>query len=129
MSSAKNSRKWLAIYPSGSSLGMSKDMLINSPFSDFLIPGVFLLVVIGIGSLLGVEASFLRYRFAGEVAVGLGTFLILWIVTQAWWMGVHWLHILYITLGIVELVLGLMWRKPLTGIKLMSRICRTHVIK
>lgn len=133
MSSTKNSRKWLTIWlgilqificigavpsgiamiadPSGSSVGMPIEMLINSPFSDFLIPGIFLLVVNGIGSLLGGVASFLRYKFASEVAVGLGTFLIFWIVAQVLWIGVHWLHILYIIFGIVELVLGLMWRK------------------
>ncbi len=97
--------------PSGSSLGMPLEMLINSPFSDFLTPGIFLLVINGIGSLLGGVASFLQYRFAGEIAAGLGTFLIMWIVTQVWWMGVHWLHILYIIFGILELVLGLMLRK------------------
>ena len=101
----------MIIDPSGSSLGMPVEMLINSPFSDFLIPGIFLLVINGIGSLLGGVASFLRYRFAGEIAAGLGTFLILWIVAQVWWMGVHWLHILYIIFGIIELVLGLMLRK------------------
>ncbi len=137
MSSAKNSRKRLAIClgilqifigigavptgiamiadPGGSSLGMSIDMLINSPFSDFLIPGIFLLVVNGMGSLLGGLASFLWYRFAGEIAIGLGTFLIIWIVAQVWWMGVHWLHFLYIIFGIAELVLGLMLRKKFTS--------------
>ena len=135
MSSAINNGKWLAIWlgilqifigigavpagiamitdPSGSNLGMPVEMLINSPFSDFLIPGILLLVVNGIGSLLGGMASFRRYRFTGEIAVGLGTFLIIWIVAQIWWMGVHWLHILYIIIGIVELVLGLMLRKNL----------------
>ena len=135
MSSTKNNRKWFAIWlgilqifigigavpagiamitdPSGNGLGIPIEMLINSPFSDFLIPGIFLLVVNGIGSLLGGAASFLRYRFAGDIAVGLGTFLIIWIVAQAWWIGVHWLHFLYVSFGIVELVLGLMFRKNL----------------
>ena len=56
--------------PSGGSLGMSLDMLTNTPFSDFLIPGIFLLAINGIGSLIGGAASFLRYRLAGELAVG-----------------------------------------------------------
>ncbi len=47
------------------------------------------------------------------LAIGLGTFLIIWIVAQVWWMGVHWLHFLYIILGIVELVLGSMLRKKM----------------
>ncbi|NOY59279.1 MAG: hypothetical protein GXO75_10155 [Calditrichaeota bacterium] len=99
--------------PGGSSLEMPVEILINSPFSDFFIPGIFLLVVNGIGSLLGGVASFLRYRFAGEIAVGLGAFLIIWIIAQVWWMGIHWLHFLYIIFGIVELGLGLMLRKNL----------------
>jgi len=97
--------------PSGRSLGMPLEMLANSPFSNFLIPGVFLLVVNGIGSLLGGIASFSRHRFAGEIAAGLGTFLIVWIAAQVWWMGVHWLHVLYFVLGLVELTLGLKYRR------------------
>ncbi|MFH1297508.1 MAG: hypothetical protein ABIJ04_09580 [Bacteroidota bacterium] len=99
--------------PSGSKLGMPLEMLINSPFSDFLIPGIFLLVINGIGSLLGGIVSFLRYKFAAEIAIGLGGFLIVWIVAQIWWMGIHWLQLLYIIFGIVELILGLMLRKKI----------------
>jgi hypothetical protein len=97
--------------PSGRGLGMPLEMLANSPFSNFLIPGVFLLVVNGIGSLLGGIASFSRHRFAGEIAAGLGTFLMVWIAAQVWWMGVHWLHVLYFVLGLVELTLGLKYRR------------------
>lgn len=102
--------------PSGSSLGMPLSMLANTPFSNFLIPGIFLLMVNGIGSLLGGLASFRRYRHADKIAIGLGTFLILWIAAQVWWMGLHWLHIVYVVLGIVELVLGLMLRKKLRAV-------------
>jgi len=97
--------------PSGNGLGMYVEMLSNSPFSDFLIPGIFLLAVNGIGSLLGGVASFRRYRYAGEIAIGLGIFLIMWIIAQLYWLGIHWLHILYISLGIIELVIGLIMRK------------------
>ncbi|MCD4734321.1 hypothetical protein K8R78_08820 [bacterium] len=99
--------------PSGSSLGMPLSMLANTPFPNFLIPGIFLLMVNGIGSILGGLASFRRYRHADKIAVGLGVFLILWIVAQVWWMGIHWLHIMYVTLGVVELTLGLLLRKHL----------------
>jgi hypothetical protein len=97
--------------PSGSVLGMTVEMLINSPFADFLIPGIFLLVINGIGSLIGALASFLRHRFAGKIAIGLGIFLILWIAIQVYWLGLHWLHILYFILGIIESVLGLKLQK------------------
>ena len=101
----------MIVDPSGQSLGMPLEMLRNSPFDTFHIPGMFLLVVNGIGSLLGGIASFKRHRCAGETAAGLGTFLIVWIAAQVWWMGVHWLHVLYFVLGLVELTLGLMFRK------------------
>jgi len=99
--------------PSGSSMGMPLSMLASTPFSTFLIPGILLLMVNGIGSILGGLASFRRYRHADKIAVGLGAFLILWIVAQIWWMGVHWLHIMYVTLGVVELTLGLLLRRHL----------------
>jgi hypothetical protein len=101
----------MIINPSGVDLGMTTEMLENSPFTNFFIPGIFLLGINGIGSLLGAMASFVRYRYAGKVAVGLGIFLILWIIVQAYWLGLHWLHIMYFILGIIELVLGLKLQK------------------
>ncbi len=103
----------MILNPSGSDLGMTVEMLINSPFPNFLIPGFFLLGVNGLGSLFGALASFKRYSFAGKIAVGLGIFLILWITVQVYWLGLHWLHILYFILGIVELILGLKLQKKL----------------
>ena len=101
----------MIVDPSGQGLGMPLEMLRNSPFTTFLIPGVFLLLVNGIGSLLGGIASFKHQRFAGEISVGLGTFLMVWVAAQVWWMGVHWLHVLYFVLGLVELTLGLKFRR------------------
>ncbi len=42
----------LIISPSGESIGMPISMLNNSPFSSFLIPGLFLFVILGIFPLL-----------------------------------------------------------------------------
>jgi len=99
--------------PSGSGLGMTVEMLVDSPFTDFMIPGFFLLGINGIGSLFGAVASFLRHRFVGKMAIGLGIFLILWIAVQAYWLGLHWLHIVYFGLGMTELTLGLKVEKKL----------------
>jgi len=102
----------MILNPSGSDMGMKVEMLVNSPFPDFLIPGIFLLCVNGIGSLLGALATFKHYSFAGKIAIGLGIFLILWITVQVYWLGgLHWLQILYFFLGIIELVLGMKLQK------------------
>ena len=98
--------------PSGSNLGFNVDLLSRSPFSDYLIPGLILLVVIGLWSLAGGVLSILRYRYAGEISAALGVLLMIWIVVQVWWIGLTiWLQPLFFGLGVVELALGLlMWR-------------------
>ena len=60
--SAVPARIAMIIDPSGSIVGMPKEILIQSPFSDFLIPGIFLLMINGTGSLLGGIASYQRYH-------------------------------------------------------------------
>jgi hypothetical protein len=93
---------------SGANLGLQADLLSNSPFSDYLIPGLVLLIINGVGSLAGGVFSFLRYRYAGLFAIALGAFLMVWIVAQVWWIGLTiWLQPLFFGLGVVELVLGL----------------------
>jgi hypothetical protein len=98
--------------PDGANLRMPVECLSDSPFSDFLIPGIVLLVVNGFGSITGGVLSFRHHLYAGQIAVGLGAFLMMWIVAQIWWIGlVHWLQPLYFALGVLELVLGsLLWR-------------------
>ncbi len=104
--------------PSGKNLGFHVDLLSKSPFSDYLIPGLILLVVIGLGSLAGGVLSIVRYRHAGEIAAVSGAFLMIWIVVQVWWIGLTvWLQPLFFGLGAVELVLGLLLQR---GRKLQS---------
>lgn len=94
--------------PTGSEIGMSPEMLAGSPFPDFLVPGIVLFLVNGIGSLAGAVLTFRRHALAGKAAMGLGVFLMAWIVVQVWVLGppLHWLQILYFVLGTVEFGLG-----------------------
>jgi hypothetical protein len=95
--------------PSGLNVGMSTGILAATPFSDFLIPGLVLLAINGLGSLLGSFLTFTHRRFAAKAAMALGAFLIAWIVIQVYWIGhVHWLQPLYLGFGILELALGLL---------------------
>ncbi|MBN1318955.1 MAG: hypothetical protein JXA42_25965 [Anaerolineales bacterium] len=96
------------IEPSGASMGVSVDMLEGSLFPNFLIPGIFLLLVNGIGSLVGAILAFKKHPFAGKAGIGLGMLLLMWIIVQVISLGppLHWLQILYFILGAIELILG-----------------------
>lgn len=96
--------------PTGASLGMSLDALAGSPFPSYFVPGLFLLVVNGVGSLVGAALTFTRHRRASLVAIGLGAFLVAWLIVQVLALGppIHWLQAMYFVLGVAELVLG--WR-------------------
>lgn len=94
------------IDPTGQGLQIPLQLLENTPFDDFFIPGLFLLSVNGIGSLIGAILSFTRHRYAGAVAMILGIILVIWIITQAYWIGFSWLQPLYFGLGVLEFVLG-----------------------
>jgi len=107
----------LVLDPSGGNLQMPLYLLDNTPFADFLVPGIVLFAVNGLGSLAGAVASFTRRRYAGEVAMALGAFLVAWILVQVYWIaGIHWLHWLYLSLGAVEVFLGWSVRRSVTRV-------------
>ena len=104
--------------PTGAKFGMPLEMLKYSPFSDFLIPGIILLMVNGVGSLIGSLHSFKLKQYASDIAIALGVFLVAWIVIQIYWIhSFHWLHALYLSLGTLEFALGLSLRKVLRNSK------------
>ena len=110
----------LALDPSGKSLGIPLELLAKTPFATFLVPGIVLFIVNGVGSLVGAVASFARHRYAGWTAMALGAFLVLWIVVQVYWMEPHWLHVLYFCLGVLEVVLG--WTARRSVLRLEGRL-------
>jgi hypothetical protein len=102
----------LILDPTGGNLSMPLSMLDHSPFEDFLIPGLVLMTVNGFGSLIGALLTLRRHRSAGDVAFGLGVFLMAWIFLQVYWIRMlHWLHPLYFGLGLLETILGLTLRR------------------
>jgi hypothetical protein len=94
--------------PTGAAMGLPLSLLGGSIFTDYLIPGLFLFLVNGLGSLSGAILSFTRNRYAGEAGITLGAILVAWIIIQVSIIrSIHWLHILYFSFGIIEFVLGL----------------------
>ena len=67
----------MMIKPDGTGLGMTIDFLQNSPFQNFLIPGLFLLVVNGLFNLVASVLSFMKNKFSGVIGLFLGITLVL----------------------------------------------------
>jgi hypothetical protein len=107
--------------PSGAWLHIPLSVLRYSPFHDFLIPGLILGLVFGLGSFFAALALWLRpewrigtalTRSTGEhwawsAAVALGLGQIIWIVTQILMVrGIDGLQVLYGSLGVLIVVLA-----------------------
>ena len=94
--------------PSGVSMGFHVSMLEGSIFPNYLIPGLFLFLVNGLGSLIGAMLSFIRNRNAGAAAIALGAILLAWLAIQVIAIRtLNWVQGLYFLLGLVELALGM----------------------
>jgi len=113
----------LVISPSGKLLGMPVSLLDNSPFNDFLIPGVILFVILGLIPIaLGVglvrqndsktmESLNLYpdmfWAWTGSIYVAFA--LILWIqIEMSYLQSVHWVHTLYMCWAIAIIGVALM---------------------
>ena len=73
--------------PSGESLGVNTYLLINSPFENYLIPGILLFTFNGMGSLVASYFNFQKKHLVGPVTIILGFVMIIWIVAQVYWIG------------------------------------------
>ena len=107
--------------PSGRWMHIPLSVLQYSPFSDFLIPGLILGLLFGLGSFVTVLALWWRptwppagaiTRLTGEhwawsAAVALGIGQIIWIVTETVMVrGIDGLQVLYGSLGVLIVVLA-----------------------
>lgn len=66
----------------------------------------------GVLGFVGALLVYMRKKLAGYVGIFFGSGLIIWIVVQGIMIGFgHFLQILYLVIGIVELVLGILIRR------------------
>jgi hypothetical protein len=72
----------LAIAPDGSIMRMPTSLLDGSPFPDFLIPGLILLLVLGVLPLVAVWGLWLGRRWAWYAAFVVGCGLMIWILVE-----------------------------------------------
>lgn len=100
--------------PSGSKLGLKPDWLESTPFTSYLIPGLVLLVVNGLGNTGGLVVTILKNKRAGDIAILFGFIMLAWIVAQVSWIGYQSvLQPLYFFTGLGQLMAGLSLKKAM----------------
>jgi peptidoglycan/LPS O-acetylase OafA/YrhL len=100
----------LVLDPTGASMGIPQDWLSGSPFDDYLIPGIILLVVLGIEPLVVAFGLWRGWTWAWAGALGVGVTLILWIAVEVAIIGYQPappLQLVYGILGVLILAIAL----------------------
>jgi len=112
----------LSFSPSGESIGMPISMLENTPFSSFLIPGLFLLIVLGIFPTILCYALikepkwkwpnklnvYDNFHYLWAYSLYLGLILVSWIIIQVFLVGgENILQLIYGLLGALILIVSL----------------------
>ncbi len=88
-------------------LGITVDALKNSPFNNFLIPGIILFTIIGLGNIFSALMFRFKSKFQGYISGVFSGALVIWIVVQCIMLEtVVFLHILYFMIGVIEGVLS-----------------------
>jgi len=88
--------------------GMPTDALKNSPFSNFLIPGIILFTVIGLGNVFSAVSILFKSKYQGYISSVFSWALVIWIVVQCIMLNeVVFLHILFFIIGLMAAVLAM----------------------
>jgi len=84
-------------------LGISVEVLKNSPFSNFLIPGIILFIIIGIGNVFSALMFRFKSRFQGYISSVFSWALVIWIVVQCIMLNdIAFLHVLFFIIGLIQ---------------------------
>ncbi len=94
--------------PDGGILKMPLTWLENSPFPDYLIPGLILFICLGVSSLITVLYVIRNKSCAGYLIILQGVMNLAWIVTQIIVIRIlFWLQFVYGGIGLVFLIAGI----------------------
>jgi hypothetical protein len=82
--------------------GMPTDALNNSPFSDYLIPGIILFAVIGLGNVFCALTIILKSNYQGYISSIFSWALVIWIIVQCIMLRlVVSLHVIFFIIGLI----------------------------
>lgn len=99
--------------PDGSVMGFGVSILAGSPFADFLVPGLILGGLFGVGSLVVAAMGIRHARVAPFLAFAIGCAQMIWIVVELAIIGeFSWLHPTFFGIGLAIALAALPWGMP-----------------
>ena len=103
----------LVLDRSGKSLQLPLEFLLKSPFHDYLVPGLVLFIVLGLGSLVIAGLALARNNLHPLLTAIGGSVIVAWIVIQ-----ILMIRVLFVLqyviggLGVLLLIIGIVeWRR------------------
>lgn len=93
--------------PSGNTLGLSTNLLKETPFNNYMLPGILLVASVSSINLLAVFHSMERddkrynWSMAGGIAMSVWT-----IIQMAWLQSAHWINMMFLMIGFFIIILS-----------------------
>lgn len=93
--------------PEGGIMNLQLELLKNSPFKNFLMPGILLTVIVGGTNLLAVYYNIQRHPGRYNWAMAGGLMISGWIIIQMILINaVSWLHFIYLGTGLLIVLIA-----------------------
>jgi hypothetical protein len=102
----------LVIAPRGEIMPLPLSALAGSPFESYLVPGLILFGVLGLGPLVAVGLAWLRHPLAPTAALVVGTGLLIWVAVEVAIIGYSNeppLQAIYGILGVAITLVAIRW--------------------
>lgn len=110
-------------------LGAPTAALKNSPFSNYLIPGIILFAIIGLGNIISAVILKLRLKVKAYSSNVVGWALVIWIVVQCIMLqAVVFIHVLFFLIGFLQggLALVILFKERLFPANIIMNFSRNY---
>lgn len=105
-------------------LGISVDILKNSPFDNFFIPGIILFTVIGLCNIISGIMLCKKLKYCQYMGSVMAWALVIWIVVQCIMLNtINYLHVIYFVIGLFEVLIStiILYKERLYPVNIFTR--------
>jgi hypothetical protein len=115
----------LMIAPRGEIMPLPLSALAGSPFDTYLVPGLILFGVLGLGPLVAARLAWLRHPLAPTAAFVVGAGLLVWVAVEVAIIGYSNeppLQAIYAILGVTIMLVSIRWLLGVGGARFDERL-------